>query len=147
MTGTAPSAGTETITRYELAKTLADYLIPGEASGGQFKIHDPAALARDIFAEAARRREPEYEPGTVCQDAAGQVWLRCAGMMWQAFGPAYSDSYPTRPLRKLVPEPALTGKALHSAILEELDDQMGLSRSYCVDLAWSICKMIGVERP
>lgn len=89
----------DTITRAELAAVFREGF-PFNPAGSHL------AAADQVFAHVARSREPEYEPGAVCQDASGQVWLRCAGRMWLAFGKAgeHSDNFPKRPLRKLVPE-------------------------------------------
>lgn len=133
----------ETITRDELAEALRGLKITPEDENTFYP-----AVADAIFEKAKRSREPEYEPGSMYCCARGDVWQFIGGE-WETPGVSGSVPFtvPARPLRKLVPELALTGKALHGAILEELDDKAGLARGDCVDLAWSICKMLGVERP
>ena len=69
---------------------------------------EAARIVRDIKAH----REPEYEPGEMYRDAAGETWKFGQLRMPQEpcwFKPgadrAYAFKVPVRPLRKLVLEP------------------------------------------
>jgi hypothetical protein len=93
----------DTITREELAAAFrSGFLYTHSASA--------AHAAQEVFAHVVRHREPEYEPGAVYQDPAGRAWCRLrtddGEADWRCCesGTLYSDRYPGRPLRKLVPE-------------------------------------------
>lgn len=106
----------ETITVGELIKALGTMRIHiGHSSYGGSS-HEglatyPEALARDLFREVEKHREPLYESGAAYVDAYGEKW--CYGgysKNWYAFGSSTTHPFdaPKRPLRKLMPEE--TGK-------------------------------------
>lgn len=103
----------ETITRDELA---AYYMLNGASSPA---VAEEAAAGAFAWAAGQREPEPEYEPGVMYQDAAGQFWLyeppprtaaNVAGSWlecpWLKPGSAgaFSAGAPEQPLRRLVPE-------------------------------------------
>ena len=96
----------ETITRDELEAVLTRCL--RTATRITFA-GEPGSIAADLFAEARRQREPEWQHGDVVKDAKGDVWW------WNGYGNGGWDApgvsgqvgadVPARPLRKLVPLP------------------------------------------
>lgn len=102
---------TKTITVDELTKALETMRIHvGRNSYGGSNHEDlatyPDALARDLFREVGKQREPEYENGTAYIDAYGEKWLYSAWYKgWYAFGDTtrYAFDAPKRPMRKLTP--------------------------------------------
>jgi hypothetical protein len=115
----------DTITREELAAAFrSGFLYTHSASA--------AHAAQEVFAHVVRNREPEYEPGAVYQDPAGRAWCRLrtgdGEADWRCCesGTLYSDRYPDRPLRKLVPEPLPEGAQPRPAVSRsEVIDTLG----------------------
>lgn len=102
----------KTITVDELEKALEHvHIYTGRNSGGwsdhEGKATYPEALARDLFRDVEKNREPEYENGAVYVDAYGEKWSYGGfSRRWYAFGATYPHAFdvPKRPLTKLVPE-------------------------------------------
>jgi hypothetical protein len=70
---------------------------------------DPDEEAARTVKYVKAHREPEYEPGEVYEDADGDRFIRSRtegiDYPWRSFGgDRFRNHYPTRPLRKLVPE-------------------------------------------
>lgn len=101
----------KTITVEELtaALTTMDIHTGRSAFGGSLHVSKstyPDSLARDLFREVEKQREPLYVNGTVYIDAYGEKWLYNAwAKQWSAFGSTYLHAFdlPKRPLRELVP--------------------------------------------
>lgn len=105
----------ETITVKELVEALQRRY--------KFLTHEEATLkAYQVVGDIRTHREPKYHVGDVCVDANGQVFWRTYANSWLRFG--YSeqvpDSYPERPLRRLVAETVLDTIGLHDKSDEKL---------------------------
>jgi len=101
-----------TITEQELAGAIGALIArsgimhPSEA---MWVPGEPVKAAASLFALV---RESEYEPGEIYQDPTGRAWCRMrrddgGEASWRCCesGTLYSDRYPPKPLRKLIPEP------------------------------------------
>jgi hypothetical protein len=146
VTGTAPSAGTEGITRDELAEALRGLKITPEDENTYYP-----AVADAIFDEVRRNREPEYEPGAVYADGCGLPLRYTVSGGWEAFGRAGEHTYdfPLRPLRKLVPEgsQAAAIDGLDGEALVELLERAGLSQEMTNTIARDIHYLMTGDRP
>ena len=66
--------------------------------------------AREVFADIAGRREPEYEPYEIYEAGDGRKWEFYAdedgqrGWLLPGQAAKYAFGFPARPLRRLVPE-------------------------------------------
>ena len=127
-----------TITEAELAEALRR----------RSYLPDPDVYAREVFADIAGRREPEYEPYEIYEAGDGRKWEFYAdedgqrGWLLPGQAAKYAFGFPARPLRRLVPEGTKTD---HGQILDELTQWTNLPRTEAIDLAWRICKLIGGE--
>jgi hypothetical protein len=124
----------DTITREELAAAL--------------KRRGLSSLADYLFDDIVRDREPEYERGHFYEDALGRVFFRLLGdgKGWSSApeGTPYPGDYPRRPLRRLVPEPAVNqvGCEQIAGIITEYVDAP-LAR----DAAQRICELLNERCP
>jgi hypothetical protein len=113
--------GPETITEDELAAVLAARL--RNCGGTHLILTDPAASAADIFTEAQRQREPEYEPAAAYVDARGDIYLRGSTGGWVDYSTTWHPhAFPLRPLRRLVPDsphPPRPDSEDHLAVIAE----------------------------
>jgi hypothetical protein len=102
----------KTVTLDELTDALKRVrILTGRDASGMSKYDSnatyPDALARDLFRDVEKNREPLYEGGAVYVDAYGEKWVYSSiYKAWYAFGSEiqYAFETPKRPLRKLVPE-------------------------------------------
>jgi hypothetical protein len=102
----------KTVTLDELTDALERvHILTGRDVSGM-AVHDgkatyPDALARDLFRDVEKNREPLYESGAIYQDAFGETWKYAATFSgkgsWFGIGLASPCSFdvPKRPLRKM----------------------------------------------
>lgn len=101
----------KTITLDELTSALERVGIytgsMSDSSQHHGKASYPDALARDLFRDVEKHREPLYQSGAVYVDAYGEKWSY-GGLTngWYGFGDTkrYNFDVPKRPLRKMVAE-------------------------------------------
>jgi hypothetical protein len=116
--------GAESITEDELAEALRNagqFVDLSKGLRGLFEHAGEERLATCLFGYVKRHlREPEYKPGEIYADPEGRAWFRMRGdddgPDWRfcESGTLYSNHYPERPLRRMIPEGELAAPPLRS---------------------------------
>jgi hypothetical protein len=114
--------GPETITREELEAVLTRCL---RTVGKITFMGEPGRIAADLFTEAQRQREPEYESAAAYVDARGDIYLRSSTGGWVDYSTTWHPhAFPLRPLRRLVPDsphpPRPDSEVIFAVIAEHL---------------------------
>jgi hypothetical protein len=127
VTGVPAPEGAESITEAELTRAL----IHVEHSGGKQHCSSCREKAVSLLSHVKAGREPEYEPGEIYEDDAGDRFMRMKeppGGCWMELRANGSTALrgngtPYRPLRKLVPEGSQEAAAILVAEWRGLGEQ------------------------